>query len=83
MNELTQEQKVNLYMWCLDQGVSLEYGKLSLCDLKNFRHSNIRDDRRYQVHCEDVRYPWSMIYEDMHAAVIKFLELKGRTKRIR
>jgi hypothetical protein len=80
---LTQSQRINLYAWCLEEGVSLEYGKLSLCDLRNFRHSSLKDNRRYQVHCEDHTYPWSMIYEEVEPAIIKFLELKTKIKRVK
>lgn len=78
---LTKSQQTNLYAWCLHEGVSLEYGKLSLCDLRNFRHSDLKDSRRYQVHCEDHNYPWSMIYDEVEPAINKFLELKAKVKR--
>ncbi len=80
---LTKVQEANLYAWCLHQGLSLDYGKLSLCDLRNHRHSNIKDNRRYQVHCEDQHYPWSMIYDEVGPAINKFLELKAKVKRTR
>ena len=77
---LTKAQKKNLYMWCLTEGVNLEYGKLSLCDLRNFYFSDIYDDRRYQLHCEDPKFPISKLYDDMGSAVEKFLEIKGKIK---
>lgn len=80
---LTKDQQLNLYMWCVDQGVNLEYGKLSLCDLRNFRHSFLRDDRKYQVHCDDPRCTFTGIYESLEPAVRKFLELKNITRRMR
>jgi hypothetical protein len=80
---LNRVQEISLYMWCIDQGVNIEYGKLSLCDLRNFRYSNVYNNRQYQVHCEDSRHPWSMIYDDLHIAVIKFIELKSRVRKVR
>jgi hypothetical protein len=83
MTTLSKDQEKNLYAWCLHEGVNLEYGKLSLCDLRNFRHSQIRQDRRYQLHCEDPTYGCSMIYTDILPAVSKFIELKKKVKRMR
>lgn len=81
--KLTKRQRKSLVAWCLKEGLSIEYGKLSLCDLTNFRHSHVYTDRRYQVHCEDQKQPWSAIYEDIEAATEKFLELKDKVKRIK
>ena len=83
MTTLSKAQEHNLYSWCIQQGVNLEYGKLSLCDLRNFRHSQIRYDRRYQLHCEDPTWGCSMIYTDIAPAVNKFIELKAKVKRTR
>jgi len=83
MRKLTNKEEKSLYEWCLDQGVNLEYGKLSLCDLRNFQYSNVRNDRRYQVHSDDNKNPWSMIYDETGPAVTKFMELKTRVKRVR
>ena len=80
---LTKDQEKNLYAWCIHEGVNLEYGKLSLCDLRNFRHSQIRHDRRYQLHCDDPNWGLSMIYTDILPAVSKFIELKSKIKRIK
>lgn len=81
--KLTHEQRKSLIAWALDEGMSLDYGKLSLCDLRNFRYSNIFQDRRYQVHCEDSRCPWSGIYNRLEPAIEKFLELKKKVRRIK
>jgi hypothetical protein len=83
MTTLSKDQEKNLYAWCLHEGVNLEYGKLSLCDLRNFRHSHVRYDRRYQLHCEDPIYGCSMLYDDLGPAVNKFVELKSKVKRTR
>lgn len=80
---LTKKQEIALYRLCINEGVNLEYGKLSLCDLRNFRHSHIRNDRRYQVHCEDYQNEFSAIYDELRPAVIKFIELKQRVRSIK
>lgn len=80
---LTHQQRKQLVAWCMEEGLTIEYGRLSLCDLRNYRHSNVYDDRKYQVHCDDPRCQHSMIYDDIEPAIEKFLELKTRTKRIR
>ena len=84
MNEqLTKDQEENLWSWCIYSGVNLEYGKLSLCDLRNFNHSAISTNRRYQVHSDDHYYPCSMIYDELRPAVLKFMELKKKVKRVK
>ena len=82
MRELTDRERVELIKWAVMEGIDLQYGKLSLCDLRNYRYSNIRDDRKYQVHSEDRRYPWSGIYDDLDPAARKFLELRRRVRRM-
>ena len=81
--KLNHEQKKSLIAWCLEEGLSIEYGKLSLCDLRNFRHSQVYQDRRYQVHSDDSRYPWSAMYDELGPAIEKFLELKTRVRRMK
>jgi len=80
---LTKKQEISLYAWCIHEGINIEYGKLSLCDLRNFHYSEVKNNRRYQVHSDDRVYPWSMIYEDLEPAIVKFMELKRKVKRVR
>ena len=80
---LTKQQEKKLYEMCIEEGVNLEYGKLSLCDLRNFRYSTIYRDRRYQVHCTDNKYPWSKIYDELSPALEKFIELKMKVRKIK
>jgi len=81
--KLTKKQEINLYAWCLHEGLSLEYGKLSLCDLRNFNYSQVKNNRKYQVHCEEHNNIFSLIYDELEPAIEKFIELKKRTKRIK
>lgn len=81
--KLNTKQKIRLYSWCVEEGVNLQYGKLSLCDLRNFNYSQLKTDRKYQVHCDDYTYSWSMIYDNLNSAVHKFLELKDKVKRVK
>lgn len=80
---VTEDQEKLVYQVCIEQGLSLQYGKLSLCDLRNFRYSHVKYDRKYQVHCEDARCEHSMIYEELEPAVEKFVELKKFAKRLK
>jgi len=80
---LTHSQRKQLCAWCLEEGMSLEYGKLSLCDLRNFKHSDVYNNRRYQVHSDDSKYSFSMIYDSEKSAIEKFLELKTKVKRVK
>ena len=81
--KLNHQQRKSLIAWCLEENLTIEYGKLSLCDLRDYRHSQVYDNRRYQVHCEDHQYPHSGIYEDAEPAIEKFLELKQKVRRMR
>ena len=80
---LNHQQRKQLVAWCLLEGLSIEYGRLSLCDLRDYRHSIIFDDRRYQVHSDDKKHPWSGLYDEMEPAIEKFLELKQQVRRMR
>lgn len=81
--KLSKNQQKSIYMWCIEQGVSLQFGKLSFCDLRNFRYSNVYNNRRYQVHCEDYNCPWSKVYDELGPATEKFMELKNKSKKIK
>lgn len=83
MKRLSHQQEKQLYKLCIDNDVSVQYGKLSLCDLRNFYYSNVYDNRRYQVHSDDNKYPWSKIYDNLDAAVEKFLEIKKKARRVK
>ena len=80
---LNTQQKRLIYKWLLDEGCSVEYGRLSLCDLTNFRHSHVYDNRRYQVHSDDTKCPWSAIYEEIEPAINKFMELRRKVRRMK
>ena len=67
----------------LEEGIDLSYGKLSICDLRNYRHSHVRDDRRYQVHCDDAKCEFSGLYDEVEPAVEKFFDLKRRVRKIK
>lgn len=78
---MTEQQQVQMFKWMIEQGIDLQYGKLSLCDLRNYRYSNVRD-RRYQVHSEDRNLPFSMIYDELLPACNKFISLKKRCRKM-
>lgn len=82
--KLNKQQRKSLYAWCLlTENINIEYGKLSLCDLSNFRHSSVYNNRKYQVHCEDPTYPWSKIYDELGPAIEKFMEIKEKVRRVK
>lgn len=81
--ELSKKEEISLYAWCIHQGLSLQYGKLSLCDLRNFQYSQVKNNRKYQVHCDDYQYSFSGIYEELQPAIVKFIELKSKVKRVK
>lgn len=77
MRTLTKQEEHSLYNICLLQGVDLTFGKLTICDLAKRRYSHVKTNRRWQVHCDDTRYPWSKIYEEVGPAINKFMEIKS------
>jgi hypothetical protein len=82
--KLTTKQRKLLYRWFLEEeGVSIEYGKLTLCDLRNYRHSSVYNDRRYQVHSDDPNSAFSGLYDDLDSAIAQFIGLKAKTKRLK
>jgi hypothetical protein len=81
--KLNDKQRRMLYAWCMEEGLSIEYGKLSLCDLSGFRYSQLSMNRRWQVHSDDSKHSWSMIYDELEPAIEKFLELKQKVKRLK
>jgi hypothetical protein len=80
VTEITLDQERGLYKLCLERGIELQYGKVTVCDLRNHRHSSIYKDRVWQVHSDDKEYPWSKIYPDVWQAINKFLDIKQRIK---
>jgi hypothetical protein len=80
MRELTQKEESSLYSICLDMGLEVSYGKLSICDLSYHRHSHITKNRRWQVHCDDNRNPFSGLFDDKLDAIEKFMEIKPSVK---
>ena len=84
MTELSNfQQEKNVYLWVLAKGIDLNFGKLSIADLRNYRHSTLKNNRFYQVHCDDSKLPWSAIYDNPSSAVNKFMELKGKLRKPR
>uniref|UniRef100_A0A6M3IM31 Uncharacterized protein n=1 Tax=viral metagenome TaxID=1070528 RepID=A0A6M3IM31_9ZZZZ len=80
--KVTEKEMVALIVFMLEQNIDLQFGKISLCDLRNYRYGNVRRNRRYQVHSEDRQYPFSMIYDDPSIAVKKFLFLKQKSRKM-
>lgn len=71
----------DVYLFCLENNVNLEYGKLTLCDLRNYSHNMLVKHRRYQVHCEDRKFEFSQIYDQKEDAVDKFLQIKNTIRK--
>jgi hypothetical protein len=82
MIELKLTQQKEVIKWVIESGMDIQYGKLSLCDLRNYRYGNVRSDRRYQVHSDDRNWEFSGIYDELEPAIEKFLYLKPRCRRM-
>jgi hypothetical protein len=75
---ITIQQQAGIIGYMIQEGIDLQYGKVSLCDLTNYKYSEVRHNRRFQVHSEHPKHPWSMIYDELGPACMKFLELKKK-----
>lgn len=61
------------YKKLLDEGCSIEYMDISLCNLKNYLTWYKRSNKSvYQVHSNT----FTQVYKDPNEAIEKFLELK-------
>lgn len=63
------------------EGIDLNYGKLSLCDIT---HYNLKERKfKYQVHSDDSRFKFSRMYRstELDAAIRKFMEIKDKVRQ--
>lgn len=79
---MTEQQELQVYKYCLEQGIELQYGKMTLCDLRNYRYSQVNLNRRWQLHCEDRNHQFSGIYDELEPAIRKFIDLKKKIKKV-
>jgi hypothetical protein len=61
----------------LKGGCSVQYGQLSICDLRHFVHSRENLDKIYQVDCNDSKFVFTQIYANLNTAIDKFCLIKG------
>lgn len=59
--------------------IDLNYGRLSLCDLNNYRVQNFLT-RRYQVHSDDRNFKYSKCHENLDDAIQDFIRLTQKVK---
>ena len=71
--------ETNYYRRVLLDGCSIEYKKLSICDLRDYYNFyRRRKNPIYQVHCDDSKNRFSKIYKDINDAVNIFNEIKKK-----
>ena len=61
----------------LESGHTVDFGRLTICDLGNFSATRKSLKRRYQVECTDARLRFSEIYETLELAVDKFCGIRA------
>jgi hypothetical protein len=67
------------YKNVLLDGCSIEYKKLSICDLRDYYDFySRRKTPIYQVHCHDSKHRFSKIYDNVGDAINRFVELKKK-----
>ena len=73
--------ETNYYKSVLLDGCSIEYHRLSICDLRDYYDFyRRRKDAIYQVHCEDSKNRFSKIYKNINEAVETFIEIKKKLR---
>ena len=71
----------NYYRNVLLDGCSIEYQRLSICDLRDYYNFySKRRDPIFQVHCDNSKNRFSQIYKDVNEAVNSFIEIKKKLK---
>ena len=70
--------KTDLYEKVLEDGSSVECNRLSLCCINDYLRSSAIRGIRYQVDCDDYRFKFSQLYEDLNKAVAKYVEIKRK-----
>lgn len=68
----------NLYEKVLEDGSSVECNRLSLCCINDYLRSSGIRGIKYQVDCDDYRFKFSQLYEDLDKAVAKYVEIKRK-----
>lgn len=66
------------YNEVLLDGCAIEYKDISLCKINDYYDRAIKKEL-YQVHSDNRKFKFSMLYKDPSIAVEKFLEIKGKT----
>ena len=67
------------YNKVLLDGCAIEYKDISLCKINDYYDRVIRKEL-YQVHSDNRKAKFSMMYKNSQEAVDKFLEIKGKVK---
>lgn len=60
--------------------IDINYGRLSLCDLNNYKVQNFISNKKYQVHSDDRNFKFSKCYENLDEAVDVFINLTRKVK---
>ena len=69
------------YRGVLLDGCSIEYQKLSICDLRDYYNFyRKRRDPIYQVQCDDSKNRFSKTYKNINEAVNNFIEIKKKLR---
>lgn len=61
----------------VENGMGVEFGRLSICDLGDYIQGRQLLDRRFQVHCDDSRMRWSEVYYKLDVAIDKFMLIRS------
>ena len=58
-------------------GHSVDFGRLTICDLGEEVQTRRGMKKLYQVECNDARYRYTEIYSNLNVAIDKFMAIRG------
>ena len=70
--------KTDIYKKVIIDGSAVECNRLSLCCINDYLKFASNKDIKYQVDCDDYRFKFSKLYNDVNDAVEKYIEIKGK-----
>jgi hypothetical protein len=70
--------KTDIYKKVIIDGSAVECNRLSLCCINDYMKFSSNRNIKYQVDCDDYRLKFSQLFDDIHEAVEKYIEIKRK-----
>lgn len=69
-------QEQNIIRQLIENKYTVQYKDLSICDLREYLPDRKSNGYDYQVHCDNKKYSFSHLYNELDIAVDKFVGIK-------